>query len=80
MNHLKNIIETNNKNVQSGYVYVSTVDTFDTGLETMVFMCDVHGDVLDWSGLDTDRYYTEEEAEAGHRMMLAKWGNLAAFS
>lgn len=80
MTHLKNIIETNNPSVQSGYVYVSTVDTFDNGHETMVFMCDVHGDVLDWGGLDNDRYYSESDAEAGHRMMLAKWGKLAAFS
>lgn len=26
-----------------------------------------------WRGLDTDRYDTLEEAEAGHERMVAKW-------
>ena len=78
--HLREFMETNNKNIETGYVYVSTVDTLDSGLETMVFMCNSVGDVLDWGELDCESYDTFEEAEAGHKMMLAKWGKLAVFN
>lgn len=76
--HLKNIVETNK--VKSGYVYVSTADTFDAGLETMVFECDKSGDVSDWGDLDYDRYNDLNEASDGHKMMVAKWGKLAPFA
>lgn len=65
--------------VNSGYVYVSTADTFDVGLETMVFECDASGDVLDWGELDCNRYTDFGEAENGHKLMVASWGELAAF-
>ena len=78
--HLREFMETNNKNIETGYVYVSTTETFDNDLETMVFMCNSDGVVSDWSGVDCDYYTSVEEAEYGHKMMLAKWGKLAVFN
>lgn len=44
----------------------------DAMYETMVFAA---GDRMD---LDLDRYITQEEAEAGHARMLAKWNGSSA--
>jgi len=41
--------------------------------ETMVFPCDVTGNVTAWGELDSDRYSTEEEARIGHAAMVEKW-------
>ncbi len=76
--HLKDILKSGK--VASGYVYVSTNNTFDVGLETMVFQCDSSGEVTDWTELDCDRYSDESEATDGHKMIVAKWGELAPFA
>jgi hypothetical protein len=42
--------------------------------ETMVFLMDKNGEkVVDWGGLDSNRYETEEEALQGHADMVMKW-------
>ena len=48
---------------------ISTVDTWDKGLETMVFNIEESG-FLD---LDVEHYDTQEEAWEGHAQMVAKW-------
>lgn len=59
--HLMNDVEYNGKNY-----YVSTNDTIDAGLETMIFAVDEVGRV-DWSGLYAEHYATEEAAAARHK-------------
>ena len=58
---LSHIVELNNK-----YYFVDSNDTLDVGYETMVFSCDKNGDSIDWSGLYTERYNTEEEMRESH--------------
>ena len=55
------------------YVLVSTVFTLDAGWETMVFDCCDDGFAVDATDLDFRRYYTEAEAEVGHKEMCDKW-------
>jgi uncharacterized protein YcgL (UPF0745 family) len=57
----------------TGYLYIDSRDTFDVGLETMVFICDKNGEVTDWMDLDSDRYSTVDEMELGHKRMISKW-------
>lgn len=68
---MKSVIASNK--VESGWVLVSTVDSFDHGLETMVFECDQGGSVINWSDLDCNRYDDWSEAESGHERMVAEW-------
>ena len=49
---------------------VSTVETFDNGWETMVFLAAADGSVIDWTDLDCQRYDSEEEAKGGHLAMV----------
>lgn len=65
MLNLKTVIER-----ATGHYIVSTVDTFDAGLETMVFRCDKSGNVTDYTDLAAARYDTEEEARNGHQHMV----------
>ena len=65
MLNLKTVIER-----ATGYYLVSTVDTFDAGLETMVFRCKKDGEVTDYTDLASDRYNTVEEARNGHQHMV----------
>lgn len=51
----------------TGHYIVSTVDTFDAGLETMVFPCTKDGEVTDYGDLYSARYDTVEEARNGHQ-------------
>lgn len=62
---MKNIIKKNGK-----HYLVSTVDTFDNGWETMVFLCDADGEVADWAELACNRYSDREEADTGHFEMV----------
>lgn len=48
-------------------------DTYDHGLETMVFASDEQGNVKRWMDLDVETYGTPEEAEKGHKQMIEKW-------
>ncbi len=41
--------------------------------ETMVFPCDADGEVQDWGEQDFARYFTKDEALAGHTTMCEKW-------
>ena len=67
----QNVVTTGNH--KSGYVFISTVNAIDSGLETMVFPCNANGEVKDYSDLDCQRYDSEEEALQGHKEMMAKW-------
>lgn len=68
---------------QVGNMLVSTVrlhwPTF-TEIETMVFSCDEDGNVTDWGELYCHRYNSDEEAIAGHAIMLNKLENGIALS
>lgn len=61
MEHLRNYPECNGKKY-----YVSTANTSDHGLETMVFNCDEDGEVHDWNELHVERYDNEHDAKRGH--------------
>lgn len=54
----------------TGHYVVSTVDTYDRGLETMVFACKPDGEVTSYADLACDRYDSESEARAGHQRMV----------
>jgi hypothetical protein len=43
--------------------------------ETMTFPADETGMVLSWTELDCKRYDSEEDAFAGHAMVVMKWHN-----
>lgn len=43
--------------------------------ETMVFKCRPNGDVKSWRDLEVAHYYSKEEAQKGHRMMVRKVRN-----
>ena len=58
---------------ETGYAFVSTCQTFDHGLETMVFPCDENGEVTDWLELEADRYYDMAEALSGHNAIADRW-------
>lgn len=57
----------------NGKFFISTNDTLDHGLETMVFPMGEDGHVSDWAEVDTANYPTPEQAIHGHARMLAKW-------
>lgn len=40
--------------------------------ETMAFPCDADGMVTSWGDVESDRYSTEDEARAGHEVIVAK--------
>lgn len=69
---IKQDVVASNKS-KTGFVFVSTCDTFDEGLETMVFDCDEYGNVSDWGENDCQRYESKNEAIAGHDTMLISW-------
>ena len=52
------------------YYWVSTKNTFDHGWETMVFLSDENGTVLDWSELFCARYSVISEAGIGHNSVV----------
>lgn len=52
--------------------FVSTVETYTDGWETMIFRSD-GTDVTDWMDLHCMRYSSQEEAHAGHERVLAEW-------
>ena len=56
-----------------GYVMVDTYDTFDAGLETMVFSCTEGGSIISYGYLDVRHYATVPEAIKGHMDMIEKW-------
>lgn len=56
-----------------GLVQIDTRYTPDAGLETMVFLCDKDGNIIDGEELDSDHYETVEEAKIGHAKMIKKW-------
>ena len=56
---------------ENGKFFVSTMDTFDRGWETMVFP--VIGGNVDYGELYADRYLTEQAAKEGHAKVLAEW-------
>ena len=62
--NLKTVIER-----ATGYYMVSTVDTRDAGLETLVFPCTKDGEITDYGELAGERYSTEHEAREGHFRM-----------
>lgn len=41
--------------------------------ETMIFPCDEHGEVTDWSGEYCKRYETEIKAREGHKRACLEW-------
>lgn len=55
------------------YVRMDTCNTFDAGLETMVFRCDQNGEVKNWEELDDMHYGNVTEATEGHIRMWEKW-------
>ncbi len=55
------------------YVRIDTCNTFDAGLETMVFRCDQNGEVKNWEELDDMHYGNVTEATEGHIRMWDKW-------
>lgn len=59
--HLMNDVEYDGKNY-----YVSTNDTPDAGLETMIFAVDENGQI-DWHDLYVEHYATEEAATEKHK-------------
>ncbi|GAA0102570.1 hypothetical protein UT300012_32850 [Paraclostridium bifermentans] len=51
--------------------YISTADTPDHGLETMVFECEFGTTkVKDWGDLYSDRYFTLNRAISGHKYVV----------
>ena len=56
---------------ENGKFFVSTMDTFDRGWETMVFP--IINCVVDYGDLYADRYLTEQAAKEGHAKVLAEW-------
>jgi hypothetical protein len=70
--HKADVIKTSKS--KTGYVYISTNKTYDAGLETMVFLCNADGNVVNWvDDLGCDRYDNETAAEIGHQNMINKW-------
>ena len=60
---IKTVIQRNGK-----FFLVSTNDTFDCGLETMIFASEPTGKVTDWQELYCDLHTTIESAITGHRL------------
>ena len=56
-----------------GGFFISTCNTPDHGRETMVFLIDKKGRVVNWLDLDCNRYDNDHEALQGHIKMLDKW-------
>jgi len=48
-------------------------DAVGTNFETMVFNCDKHGNISNWTDLDKKNYMTEKEAIIGHEEIINKW-------
>lgn len=66
MKHLMDYVDLNEKTY-----YISTANTFDHGLETMVFECEFGTtEVKDWLDLYTDRYKSVEDAKRGHEYVV----------
>lgn len=45
----------------------------DGDYETMVFNCDVEGEVFDWEEVDFARYSSREYALKGHDLLVKAW-------
>lgn len=65
---------TNDVKFEGRKYYVSTNNTFDVGLETMVFKYD-ENDKIDFSGVYTEHYRTEDEAKKGHKRICKNLGD-----
>lgn len=68
-NHLTNIVEHNGKKY-----YVSTNDTFDHGLETMIFKVNKQIDDeydINWAGLYVELYSSAEKAIERHNYICS---------
>ena len=65
---MRTIVETSR-----GYVLIDTCNTFDAGLETMVFSCTEDGNTISYSDLDVRHYATVQEAIKGHWDLVEKW-------
>lgn len=62
MKHLMDYVDLNGRTY-----YISTVDAFDRGLETMVFECEFGTkQIKNWGDLYDNRYNTIVEATRGH--------------
>lgn len=73
MKQLINFVEVNGKEYM-----VSTTDTFDMGLETMVFESR-NGKVTKWFGLYVNHYDTIDEAIKGHEEVINFLENLEKY-
>ena len=73
MKQLINFVEVNGKEYM-----VSTTDTFDMGLETMVFESR-NGKVTKWFGLYVNNYDTIDEAIKGHEEVVNSLENLEKY-
>ena len=60
---------------KNGKYFISTNNTWDKGWETMVFSRNPQTGDVDYTELDFDRYNDENEAYAGHTIMVDKWEN-----
>ena len=61
---------------KGNYYYIDSCYTLDHGYETMVFACDVNGNIFDWTELYSDWYSTKEEMEIGHKAIIADIGSV----
>ena len=64
MEHLKDYITINNQQY-----YISTNNSFDLGLETMIFKSE-NNCVISWKELFYKHYKTEKEAINGHNYVI----------
>ena len=56
------------------FYFISTVDKFDSGWETLVFECDRNGNVRDWNKpVDSDRHNNKEDAKVAHEEYVNKY-------
>ncbi len=59
---------------QNRKYYVSTIETWDRGWETLVFRYDNAANaVTDFGELDSDAYNSKDEAYEGHKALTEKW-------
>ena len=59
------IVEYNGK-----HYYVDSRWTIDHGHETMAFLCDSDGNVLNWADLYCEHYATAASMEIGHKRAI----------
>lgn len=54
------------------YYLVDSCFTFDCGFETMIFMCNDDGKVIDWCDLYVEHYNTKSEMEIRHYEIVSE--------